>query len=192
MRKFIKFFGVFVSKRQGASYTMVWAAMGIRPDGEVKSMVLEISAAVIAAAFVVLTVYAVITIRAAKLTLAHAAKIMVRLEKQADDIGREAKRLLQSTNRLTEDVEHKIKTVDGFFQSASQAGEAIHEAASSVKQISSSVSRSVTANVEQAVHRNQERMTALLEWATLTLSLVESFKSMRKQTLNKGEDCNVG
>ncbi len=148
-------------------------------------MVIELCAIFAAAAAIVLAVYAIFTLKKAQSSLDHINETLNGVQREMERIGGETMRFMQNANRLTVEAHHKLKTFDPFFRSVTEAGEAVHQVASSVKQAAALVSQTVTGQVEQAVHKKRKTMTEAAEWANLAANLWLKWKSHRRADANE-------
>lgn len=143
-------------------------------------MIINVSVALIAVAFVVLVYYLVVTLRSARKSLDQLNASMERVEKRVEDLSEESIRLIQSTKQLTDDVHVKIQSFNTLFQSANRIGEAVNEVTTSVKQVSSALSHSVTGSVQKAVSINEKKGSEWIQWVTLTAGLLGKLKRYRE------------
>ena len=145
-------------------------------------MVVQISVAVIAVAFVALVVYAIAALRSMQESLKQATQTMANMEHRIDEISEESVKLLSVTNKLTEDLNGKLKQVDHFFESAHDIGEAVHQVTSSVKQVSATVTRSLTGSVDKSVHTHQSKIDNVMQWANAAISLWQQVSRMKENS----------
>lgn len=136
-------------------------------------MPIEWSVAVIALSFVVLVIYSIRTLHAAKQSMEQVNQTLQNVQRQLDELGQETLQWMQNTNRLTTDVQKKLKSTDSFFQSVGQTGEAVEQVTATVKQVSAAI----TANVDETFKSNQTRMKAFIGWAGLAMDAWQRWKS---------------
>ncbi|MFD0675921.1 MULTISPECIES: DUF948 domain-containing protein [unclassified Paenibacillus] len=115
-------------------------------------MVVQISVAVIAVAFVVLVAFLIVTLRSMTALLAQTHTTMQNLQVEVTGIAKEASDVLRHTNAVTEDVLNKLHSLEPTFDSMKQVGEAVEEITSTVKQASVSVARTIKDKVDGDVH----------------------------------------
>ena len=106
-------------------------------------MIIELSVAVIAIAFVVLVAFLITTLRSMTALIAQSNVAVHELQIQLAGISREASDLLQHTNAVTADVLNKLHSLEPTFDSVKQVGEAAEQITSSVKQASTAVARTI-------------------------------------------------
>jgi uncharacterized protein YoxC len=164
----------------GTGFRTAAAAAGTGKEESRLDWIIPVSVAIIAAAFVVLVVYVVRTLKAADRSLNQVRETLVRLERQVDELGRESANLIRSTNRLTEDINQKIRALDSMFQSANQVGDAVREVTSSVKQVSAALSNAFTPRVVRTVSESGQHVSEIMQWVSMTMGLVQKWRSLRK------------
>jgi uncharacterized protein YoxC len=153
-------------------------------------MLIDISVAVIAAAFVALTVYLIMTLRSVRDSLHQANQTLTKVQLQVDEVSRETVTIMRTTNQITDDLHKKLKHVDALFESVSDVGEAVNQVTSSMKQVSATVTKSITHGVESGVHKQQKRIDEVIHWTNIAFSLWQKIQSW-KSNHHKGEDRNV-
>jgi uncharacterized protein YoxC len=162
-------------------------------------MVVEISVAVMAAAFFALAVYLIGTLKSARSSLDQANETLACIQQQLNEVSEETVKLLRHTDDLTVSLNEKVKSADPLFRSVNQVGEALHEVTSSVKQVSAAVSQSLVGSVEHAVHNNRSTMTEAAEWAAIAANVWHKWKCYRNagtslkrsNPIKEGEGTNV-
>lgn len=143
-------------------------------------LMLEISVTAIALAFAVLTGVLAVTLREARRSMDQVRETLVRLEQHMNELSHESGKLIRNTNQLAEDVNRKLRSLDKLFQSAHRMGDAVHEAASSVKQISAAFSNSFVPRIEQTFREPNPQVSDVMQWISMTLELVQKCKKPRK------------
>ena len=89
-------------------------------------MIIEISVAVIAAAFFILVIYLIVFIRALKVTLGQFNSTLSDVRRHLDEIGNEAK-------KATFDVNNKMESLNSVFKAVSNIGDYLEQKSKSVK-----------------------------------------------------------
>ncbi len=153
-------------------------------------MLIGISVAVIAAAFVALTIYLIIALRSVNDSVKKLSRTLEKVQLQVDEVSRETVIMMKSTNQITEDFLKKLKQVNGLFESVSEVGEAVNQVTSSVKQVSATVTKSISHGVQTGVHKQQKRIDEVIHWTNVAVNLWQKFQ-MLKTNKTKGEDRNV-
>jgi uncharacterized protein YoxC len=106
-------------------------------------MIIEISVAAVALAFVVLVVFLITTLRSITALLGQTNTTINELQIQLSNVSKDASDVLRHTNAVTVDVLNKLHSLDPTFDSVKHVGEAVEEITSSVKSASVSVARTI-------------------------------------------------
>lgn len=90
-------------------------------------MIIEISVAVIAIAFVALVIYLIIFITALKVTLGQVDQTLVEVREQINEIGSEAKKTIEQTNEVSADLKDKVAKLNSVFAAVANVGEFLEQ-----------------------------------------------------------------
>jgi uncharacterized protein YoxC len=153
-------------------------------------MLIELSVAVIAAAFVALTIYLIIALRSVNDSVQQVSLTLEKVQLQVDEVTRETVVFMRTTNQITEDLHKKLKQVDSLFESVGEVGEAVNQVTSSMKQVSATVFKSITHGVQSGVHKQQKRIDEVIHWTNVAVNLWQKFQTL-KSNKPKGENHNV-
>lgn len=129
-------------------------------------MVVEISVAVIAVAFVVLVVYIVRVLKTFQETLQSVNKTVERIDGDWEMIREQSVDLLQETKALAADLNQKSRQLDSLFVSVKDVG-------NSVNQVSSAVARQA--------ERHREQLGNLLAITGFGLETWQKWKEMKRR-----------
>jgi uncharacterized protein YoxC len=135
-------------------------------------MIISISVAIIAAAFFVLVLYLVKTLKAVEGTLEHVSKTLSGIENQLDGVTKETTLLLQKTNTLADDLQAKSESINSVVVAVKDVGSTINHFNSSLK--------NVTTIFDKQVEQNKEKITQVIQWGNVFLELKDKWNS-RKQ-----------
>ncbi|WP_055105240.1 DUF948 domain-containing protein [Paenibacillus ihumii] len=102
-------------------------------------MIWQISVALIAAAFIVLVVFLVKTLKAAEKSLDKTTQTLQEIQKTVDELSYEVKQVVRQANSITVDVEHKMKQLDPVLESVKNVGDVLNEVTLAAKQVSTSL-----------------------------------------------------
>jgi uncharacterized protein YoxC len=155
-------------------------------------MIIEISVAVIAVAFVLLVIYLIVMLKTLKSTLNQVNYLIFDARKQLDEMGTEAKKIIDHTNQISLDLKYKMETLNPLFQSVENIGEVLEDKAENLKK-SSERSRSgnsaspLFTHKDHLYHRDpSEELTGskalvpdILELASLGIRLWQKLKKRR-------------
>jgi uncharacterized protein YoxC len=98
-------------------------------------MMLQISAIIIAIAFVALVIYLIQTLKSLNATLVVTQQTVNQLTQKVTQIGAEVTGVIHSTNLVTMDVRRKMNTLDFLFNSVSDIGQIINVFTSTAKKL---------------------------------------------------------
>ncbi|ULL13754.1 DUF948 domain-containing protein [Paenibacillus sp. H1-7] len=144
-------------------------------------MIIEISVAVIALAFVVLVAFLIVTLRSMSALLGQTNNTIRELQYDLKDLSKQATDLLQHTNEVTVDVLHKLQSLEPTFDSVKQVGEAVEEITSSVKQASTTVAHTIKTKVtEEARKPLNQKIAAALQLTPIVMDLWQQLKQRQQ------------
>jgi uncharacterized protein YoxC len=96
-------------------------------------MIIEISIAVIALAFVILVIYLVLTAKDLRVTLIEVNHTLVDVRKQLGEIGFQAQKAMEHANQISFDLKQKADDFSPLFKAVSNAGEILERKTSALK-----------------------------------------------------------
>jgi uncharacterized protein YoxC len=135
-------------------------------------MIISISVAVIAAAFFVLVLYLVKTLKAVEGTLEGVSKTLSGIEHQLDGVTKETTLLLQKTNTLADELQEKAESLNTVVVAVKDVGSTIQKFNTSLK--------SVTSTFDKQVEQNKDKISQVVQWSNVFLELKDKW-NMRKQ-----------
>ncbi|GIP42806.1 hypothetical protein J45TS6_12650 [Paenibacillus sp. J45TS6] len=112
-------------------------------------MIISISVAASAIAFIVLVYYVVRVLVKGMSTLSETNKTLSEVRNAIHGLTQESTKLIQTANVITSDVKGKIRSVEPIFNSAGDVGEAIHSVTKTVKQASEAIGDVIHPAAEQ-------------------------------------------
>ncbi|MFA8439234.1 DUF948 domain-containing protein [Pueribacillus sp. YX66] len=136
--------------------------------------ILYISALIAAIAFAVLVGYLVQTLKALRTTLDNVASTVDSLEQQMTGITRETERLLNNTNKLTEDIQGKSQALDIVFDQVKEVGTSLGTLNESFKNISN--------QVVSGTERYSDQVEKVVEWSSALMKIWQKWKVKQKAT----------
>jgi uncharacterized protein YoxC len=98
-------------------------------------MMLQISAIIVAIAFVALVVYLIQTLKSLNATLVITQQTVNQLTERVTQIGAEVTDVIHSTNLVTMDVRRKMNSLDFLFNSVSDVGQIVNVFTSTAKKL---------------------------------------------------------
>ncbi|MBM7701180.1 DUF948 domain-containing protein [Metabacillus iocasae] len=144
-------------------------------------IILYLSAAVAAIAFLYLVISISKTLKSVQQTLDSVGGTLTGLEKQMTGITTETTALLHKTNLLAEDIQRKSESLNVVVDSVKDVGDSIHDLNKSIKNVSNSVT--------QKVEANKESVAQVIQWSNVALDIWGRIKAKKQQ--NEGTDEQV-
>ncbi|MGU3471325.1 DUF948 domain-containing protein [Paenibacillus sp. D51F] len=102
-------------------------------------MIIPLSIAASAAAFVVLVFFVIRILNKGMSTLSETNRTLSEVRNAIHGLTDESKMLIHTANLITADVKGKIRTVEPIFESAHDVGEALHSVTRTVKQAAAAI-----------------------------------------------------
>lgn len=96
-------------------------------------MIIEISVAIIALAFVALVIYIIAVIKALKTTLGQVNQTLVDVRKHLDEIGSEARKTTENVDHLSLDINNKMEALNPVFNAIANIGDYLEQKTKSLK-----------------------------------------------------------
>lgn len=90
-------------------------------------MIIEISVAIIAVAFVALVIYIIAFTKALKITLGQVNQTLVEVRKQLDEVGGEAKKTIEQTHEVSVDLKNKMAALNSVFSTVANIGDILEQ-----------------------------------------------------------------
>ncbi len=148
-------------------------------------IILYLSVALIAIAFLILVIFLSRTLRSLQITLDNVAKTLSGLEKQMEGITVETTELLHKTNALATDIQEKTKKLNTVVDAVQDVGTSIQRFNGSIQKVSD--------NVSVQVERNQEKVTQVIQWGNVLIDLWDKWKDKKEvkreeQTIQRSRD----
>lgn len=96
-------------------------------------MVIQISVAIIAIAFVAAAFYLIRLLKKGTESLGETNRTLAEVRNAVHGLTSESKQLIHTANQITTDVKGKMRTVEPLLESAHDVGEVLHSVTNSVK-----------------------------------------------------------
>jgi uncharacterized protein YoxC len=135
-------------------------------------IILYLSVAVIAIAFLVLVISLTKTLKSVQTTLDSVSHTLDGLETQLQGVTKESADLLHKTNRLAEDIQQKSEELNTVVYAVKDVGSSIQGLNSSVKKVTTSIS----SNLE----KNQDKISQFVQWGKAAMELRDKWKTKEK------------
>ncbi|MCP3762455.1 DUF948 domain-containing protein [Domibacillus sp. A3M-37] len=137
-------------------------------------IILYLSAAVAAIAFLILVLNLSKTLKSVDNTLDTLSRTVDRLEGQLKDVTAETAQLLHKTNALAEDVQHKTEQLNTVVYAVKDVGSSVHNLNHSLKK--------VTTTVASQMEKNQFKISQAVQWGNVIKQMVDKFKEDKQKT----------
>ena len=144
-------------------------------------IILYLSVALIAIAFLVLVIYLAKTLNSLQETLSSVSKTLTGLEKQLDGVTQETTELLQKTNALADDIQEKSQNLNSVVTAVKDVGATVTKFNGSLKKL--------TDSFEIQVEENKEKVSQIVQWSNVFLELKDKWNAKKeaKQVSNAEE-----
>ncbi|MCE4147585.1 DUF948 domain-containing protein [Bacillus velezensis] len=139
-------------------------------------IILYLSVALIAVAFLILVIYLSKTLKSVQMTLTNVASTLDGLEGQMKGITAETTELLHKTNRLAEDIQEKSEKLNTVVHAVQEVGTSVQQFNTSIKQAAGSVTASV--------RENQDKISQVVTWSQAAMEIWDKWKQKKKHRFN--------
>ncbi|OXS73968.1 DUF948 domain-containing protein [Domibacillus enclensis] len=136
-------------------------------------IILYLSAAVAAIAFLILVINLSKTLKSVDNTLDTLSRTVDRLEGQLKDVTAETAELLHKTNALAEDVQHKTEQLNTVVYAVKDVGSSVHNLNHSLKK--------VTTTVSSQMEKNQYKISQAVQWGNVVKQMMDKFKEDKQK-----------
>jgi uncharacterized protein YoxC len=135
-------------------------------------LILYLSVALIAIAFLILVIYLSKTLKSLQGTLDNVAKTLSSLERQLDGVTNETTILLHKTNELASDIQQKAENLNSVVDAVKDVGDSVRKFNGSIQ--------SITTSMNHQVEENKDKMAQVVQWGHVFLELKDKWQG-RKQ-----------
>jgi uncharacterized protein YoxC len=136
-------------------------------------IILYLSVALIAIAFLVLVMYVAKTLTSLQETLSSVSKTLIGLEKQLDGVTQETTELLQKTNALADDIQEKSKSLNSVVSAVKDVGSTVNKFNGTLKNL--------TDSFDIQVEENKEKVSQIVQWSNVFLELKDKWNAKKKE-----------
>lgn len=96
-------------------------------------MIIEVSVAIIAFAFIVFVIFLILATKALRVTLGEVNQTLIQIRKHLDEIGAEAKKATEHVDELSLDLNKKMEALNPLFNAFSNIGDYFEQKSKSYK-----------------------------------------------------------
>lgn len=139
-------------------------------------MIISLSVALIAIAFVVLVIYLAKVLKSLQVTLTSVSNTLNGLEKQLQGVTTETTLLLHKTNAITADLQEKVEGLTSVVDSVKDIGTTVNRFNGSLQ--------TITTSFDKHVEENKGKILQIMQWSDVLLELKDKWKE-RKQLKNR-------
>ncbi|WP_028610282.1 DUF948 domain-containing protein [Paenibacillus harenae] len=148
-------------------------------------MVMAWSAAIAAAAFVILTAGILLAVRSALGRLAEAQASAAAMQQDLHKLMKELSGLVRPAEDTIRAAHRQLQAVNSLFEAAGQVGGAIANTTSTVERVTAVLSESAEQHAKRAATKRQ--FGEALEWAELGMAAWQLWQTSRKAAATAGE-----
>ncbi|MFD0827255.1 DUF948 domain-containing protein [Neobacillus sp. M.A.Huq-85] len=148
-------------------------------------IILYLSVALIAIAFLVLVIYVSKMLKSLRETLKSVSKTLEGLETQLEGVTTETTALLQKTNALADDLKYKSESLNSVVDAVKDVGTTVSKFNGTLQDISHSF--------DKQVEESKEKVSQVIQWSNVILELKDKWKEKRqeKNRITPGESGRV-
>lgn len=139
-------------------------------------IILYLSVALIAIAFLVLVIFISKTLKSLQVTLDSVSDTLKGFEKQLEGITSETALLLQKTNALAEDIQQKSQDLNSVVEAVKGIGTTVNKFNGSL--------RTIVHTIDQQVEENKEKISQVVQWGNLFLELKDKWQTRRQKKMS--------
>lgn len=145
-------------------------------------MVLDISVAVIAVAFIILVIYLIVTLIEVQKALIDIRRVLTKVEHDISPLGEETLRLLKTYNTLGQSINNKSEALNPLFKTATDLGQRLQGITKPTENINVPSGMGpiyVKVGIEEEEIPPSTKVEDLVELGLLGLNIFQKFKKKR-------------
>jgi uncharacterized protein YoxC len=135
-------------------------------------IILYLSVALIAVAFLILVIYVSKMLKSLQSTLTDVSKTLNGLENQLEGVTSETTVLLRKTNALADDFQQKTESLNSVVEAVKEVGTTVHKFNGSLQNITNSFDRQV--------EQSKEKVSQIVQWSNVLLELKDKWQAKRE------------
>ncbi|MDQ6599959.1 DUF948 domain-containing protein [Bacillus salipaludis] len=136
-------------------------------------IILYLSVALIAIAFLVLVIYVSKMLTSLRETLKSVSKTLEGLETQLEGVTTETTVLLQKTNALADDLKYKSESLNSVVDAVKDVGTTVSKFNGTLQDI--------TQSFDKQVEESKEKVSQVIQWSNVILELRDKWKAKRQE-----------
>ncbi|NQX70164.1 MULTISPECIES: DUF948 domain-containing protein [Paenibacillus] len=143
-------------------------------------MLIQISAIIVAVAFVFLVFYLIQTLKSLKHSLDEITSTMGQMKNEVTQISSEVQDVILNTNEMAIDVRVKLAKLNHLFGSVNDVGQVIHELTTSVKQSATSLISAVKqTSIMKEGAKPSPKWQAIIQGAAISFDMWQKMKTKK-------------
>ena len=135
-------------------------------------LILYLSVALIAIAFLILVIYLSKTLKSLQGTLDNVATTLSGLE-QLDGVTKETTILLHKTNELASDIQDKSESLNSVVDAVKDVGESVRKFNGSIQ--------NVTTSMNHQLEENKDKLVNVIQWGQVIFELKDKWQERRQR-----------
>ncbi|MGG1398643.1 DUF948 domain-containing protein [Bacillus salipaludis] len=136
-------------------------------------IILYLSVALIAIAFLVLVIYVSKMLKSLRETLKSVSKTLEGLETQLEGVTTETTALLQKTNALADDMKYKSESLNSVVDAVKDVGTTVSKFNGTLQNI--------THSFDKQVEESKEKVSQVIQWSNVILELKDKWKAKKQE-----------
>ncbi|WP_042354755.1 DUF948 domain-containing protein [Bacillus rubiinfantis] len=141
-------------------------------------IILYLSVALIAIAFLVLVIFLAKTLTSLQGTLNSVSETLKGVEKQLDGVTRETTLLLQKTNTLADDIQQKSENLNSVVIAVKDIGNTVSKF--------NGILQNISHTVEGQVEESKEKVSQIIQWSNVFLELKDKWQERKELKREEG------
>lgn len=141
--------------------------------GATMIIILYLSVALIAIAFLVLVIYVSKMLKSLRETLKSVSKTLEGLETQLEGVTTETTALLQKTNALADDMKYKSESLNSVVDAVKDVGTTVSKFNGTLQ--------SITHSFDKQVEESKEKVSQVIQWSNVILELKDKWKAKKQE-----------
>lgn len=136
-------------------------------------IILYLSVALIAIAFLILVIFVAKTLKSLQETLSSVSNTLTGLERQLDGVTKETTELLHKTNALADDIQEKSQNLNSVVSAVKNVGTTVNKFNGTLK--------TLTESFDIQVEENKEKISQIVQWGNVFLELKDKWNAKKQE-----------
>lgn len=136
-------------------------------------IILYLSVALIAIAFLILVIFVAKTLKSLQETLSSVSNTLTGLERQLDGVTKETTELLNKTNALADDIQEKSQNLNSVVSAVKNVGTTVNKFNGTLK--------TLTESFDIQVEENKGKISQIVQWGNIFLELKDKWNAKKQE-----------